>query len=92
VGGQAHSPVFKAKTKLISVRVSEEDFSIFRQICDSHGFVTFSDLVRTAIQELISNRSGPNPSPIHSAMLELSTRMDKLCRDFDELKRATPET
>jgi hypothetical protein len=78
--------LLKPKTRLISFRVSEEEFCSFKDICGCEGFMSFSDLVRTAIQELIANRSGRGPTAIRTAVNELSTRIDKLGQDLKDMK------
>ena len=77
--------MYKPKSKMITFRVSEEDFRNVQEICAGEGFVSFSDLVRTAVQELVLNRSGRGPTAIHSAVEKLSTRLDALDRDVKEL-------
>jgi Arc/MetJ-type ribon-helix-helix transcriptional regulator len=77
--------VLKPKTRLISFRITDEELCYYRQICACDGFVSFSDLVRTAIQELIANRAGRGPGAIQSAVNELSTRIDRLDQDVKEL-------
>jgi Arc/MetJ-type ribon-helix-helix transcriptional regulator len=77
--------MLKPRTRLISVRINDEELSNYRAICACEGFVSFSDLVRTAIHELIANRSGRGPGAIRSAVNELSTRIEKLDQDVKEL-------
>jgi hypothetical protein len=74
----------KARTKLISFRVSEEEFWNFKQICSDSEFVSFSDLARTAIQELIENRSGHGTAAIRNALEELTEHIDELARSVSK--------
>jgi hypothetical protein len=82
--------VLKTKTRLISVRITEDELCVYREICACEGFGSFSDLVRTAIQELIANRSGRGPGALHSAVNELRTRIDQLDHDLKDF--FTPST
>ena len=77
--------MLRPKTRLISVRITEEELSVYREICAFEGFGSFSDLVRTAIQELAANRNGRGPKAIQTAVNELSTRINELDQDLKEL-------
>jgi hypothetical protein len=70
---------------MISFRVSEEEFLTLRQICAGEGFVSFSDLIRTAVQELVSNRASRGPTAIHDAVQKLSMRIDALDQHLREI-------
>ena len=79
------SGLFKSKTKLISVRVSAEELSAFRQACVSEGFASLSDLTRTAVQEFIAGRSAGGQPSFEREMNRLSELIEKLDRDLREL-------
>jgi Arc/MetJ-type ribon-helix-helix transcriptional regulator len=68
--------VFNQKTRMISFRVSEEDFRLLREVCLGEGFGSCSDLVRTAVQELISNRSQRGATAVADAVQSLITRVE----------------
>jgi hypothetical protein len=70
---------------MISFRVSEEEFRTLREVCLGEGFGSFSDLVRTAVEELVSNRSQRGPTAITGAVQELVARVDALDRDLKQL-------
>jgi len=77
--------LFKNKTRMISFRVSEDEFRTLREVCLGEGFGSFSDLVRTAVEELISNRSQRGPEAVAGAVQNLITRVDDLDRNLKEL-------
>jgi len=70
---------------MISFRVSEKEFQTLTEMCLSQGFQSYSDLVRTAVQELLSNRAGLGPAAVQSAVEILTRRIDSLDRDLKEL-------
>jgi Arc/MetJ-type ribon-helix-helix transcriptional regulator len=70
---------------MISFRVSEEEFRTLAEVCLSQGFQSYSDLVRTAVQELLSNRAGRGPALVQSAMESLTRRIELLDHDLKEL-------
>ena len=77
--------LFKNKTRMISFRVSEDEFRTLREVCLGEGFGSFSDLVRTAVEELISNRAQRGPAAVAGAVQNLITRVDDLDRNLKEL-------
>jgi hypothetical protein len=70
---------------MISFRVSEEEFRTLKEICLGEGFGSFSDLVRTAIQELVANRAQRGPTAVAGAVQTLITRVDALDQNLKEL-------
>ena len=70
---------------MISFRVSEDEFRTLREVCLGEGFGSFSDLVRTAVEELISNRAQRGPAAVAGAVQNLITRVDDLDRNLKEL-------
>jgi hypothetical protein len=77
--------LFNHKTRMISFRVSEEEFRTLKEICLSEGFGSFSDLVRTAVQELVANRAQRGPTAVAGAVQTLITRVDALDQNLKEL-------
>jgi hypothetical protein len=70
---------------MITFRVSEEEFRTLREVCLGEGFGSFSDLVRTAVEELISNRSHRGPAAVTGAVQDLVARVDAIDRNLKEL-------
>lgn len=82
---KAENDVFHQKTRMISFRVSEEDFRLLRELCLGEGFGSCSDLLRTAVQELISNRSQRGPTAVAGAVQSLITRLESLDQSLKDL-------
>jgi hypothetical protein len=70
---------------MVSFRVSEEEFRTLTEMCLSQGFQGYSDLVRTAVHELQSNRAGLGPAAVQSAVESLTRRIDSLDHHLKEL-------
>jgi len=70
---------------MVCFRVSEEEFRTLTDVCQSLGFLSYSDLVRTAVQELLSNRAGGGGATVKSAVDNLAKRIDSLDRDLKDL-------
>jgi hypothetical protein len=56
-------PIFKPRSRSISVRLSEEEFATLQRLCVSTGARSVSDLARKAMQEILE-RTRPDGAPI----------------------------
>jgi len=81
----------KTRTRIVTFRLSQEEFRDFRNICLDEGFGNFSELLRAAVQELIANRQVCSPEALHAAMERLNTRMEELGRDVKQLRTSSTE-
>lgn len=81
----------KSKTRMVSFRLSEQEFHSFRSVCNSEGLGTFSELIRVAIQELIANRHGNGIEALRTAMERLSACLEEVSRDVKQLKTSPRE-
>jgi hypothetical protein len=77
--------MFKSKTKMISFRLSQEEFLEFRRICLQEGFASFSDLVRVAVQQLLAVRVQQREMSLQASMQQIQSRMDELDRNVKRL-------
>ena len=78
--------MFKRKTRIVTFRLSEEEFHSFRNICISEGFGSFSELIRVAVQELIASRHGCSAEALRAARERLNARIEEVGRDVKQLK------
>ena len=70
---------------MVSFRVSDDEFRALTDVCLSQGFGSYSDLVRTAVQQLLSNRVGLGLSAVQGAVENLSKRIDLLESDLQDV-------
>jgi len=71
--------VFKRKSRMISLRLSEEEYQYLRTIAESKGARSVSDYARDTLFH--TNQVGTQHPP------ELQARMDKLASMLDSLNR-----
>ena len=76
----------KGKTRIVSIRLSDEEFYSFRNVCISEGFGSLSELMRAGAQELIANRRGTSAEALRAALEKLNARMEEVSRDVKQLK------
>src|ERR1700683_4959780 len=74
----ARVPVFKSKTRMVSFRLSEEEFRSFKNVRTSGNYGSFSELIRAAVQELIANRRGYGGEALRAAMERLNARIEEV--------------
>ena len=77
--------LLQQKSRMISFRLSEEEFRTLKEVSAGQGFGSLSDLVRTAVQEMISSRPGPGLPATHNTVQSLIARIGTLERDLKEL-------
>lgn len=71
------------KSKMISFRLSPEEYQRLRETCELQGVRSLSDLARTAMQELIA--SGWQPAPLSDEVRDLRNRVRTLSLQMDRL-------
>jgi len=52
--------VLKRRSRMISFRVSEDEYSDLKNLCVNHGARSVSDMARDAVHRLITTHAGPN--------------------------------
>lgn len=75
--------VLKPRSRMISVRLSEDEYSALQQLCASTGARSVSDLTRDAMRSLLENQvRGSAPS---SLIDEFRARLSDLDQKVEEL-------
>ena len=75
--------VFKPKSRMISVRLSEEEYSALRQLCDTTGARSVSDLTRDAMRALLDSPTGGKGFGKH--LEDFQARINQLDRKVEAL-------
>ncbi len=75
--------VFKPKSRMISVRLSEEEYSALRQLCSVMGARSVSDMTRDAMRALLNPTSRDGGSGAH--LEEFRSRINQLDRKVEAL-------
>jgi hypothetical protein len=76
----------KTKTKMISVRVSEDDYQLLKDKYESHGTRSVSALAREALHAVIG-RSGPKLGDLETEVVILHGKVTALQREVSRLAR-----
>ena len=73
------------RSKMVSFRLSADEYAKFRTICEARGIRSLSDLARTAMQRLASSQESPDPlwdevGVLRSQITFLATELDRLSK------------
>jgi hypothetical protein len=70
-------PEYDLKTKMISLRLSEEEFELLKARYHTYGARNVSDLARQALQHIMTGSPGPKPD-FAAEVAELYQRVHEL--------------
>jgi Arc/MetJ-type ribon-helix-helix transcriptional regulator len=84
-------PVLNPRSRMISVRLSEEEYSALRRLCSASGARSVSDLTRDAMRALLNGTSRSEVLGIHvdefrTQMRSLDRKIEQLAADITSLK------
>lgn len=83
--------VLKPRSRIISIRISEEEFSDLRRICAATGARSLSDLARAAMHGLLE-RSGREigrdaaRDEVYAQMKDLEQKVERLSAEIASVK------
>ena len=74
---------------MISVRLTTEEYSSFRELCFAHGIRTLSEMARTAMQMMHQQSSSQRPpDPVEARIAQLEGRLESLSLEVQRLGRS----
>jgi hypothetical protein len=78
------------KSKMVSFRVSPDEYRRFREACTTHGARSVSDLARTAMSHLMDRHHSPQPDShsLDDQVHVLRQRIETLASELDGLAQA----
>jgi len=79
--------VLKPRTRMISVRLSEEEYSALRRLCSMTGARSVSDLTRDSMRVLLNganreDNSGMNMDEFRSEIRNLNKKLEQLAAEI----------
>lgn len=81
--------VFKPRSRIISVRLSEEEYSALRKRCDVTNARSISDLTRDAMKALLAGNS--RDKNLAGLIEEFSTQIKKIDQRMERIERLAAE-
>lgn len=80
----------KTKNRIVTVRVSEDEFESLRTATSSLGYRSVSDLARAAMHRIIGNNLPPE-DVLATRFETFDARLDRLGREVERLSAALVE-
>ena len=83
--------VFKPRSRMISVRLSEEEYSALKRVCLATGVRSVSDLARDAMETVLRGLDPgtshvPQADDLRAQIQNIGQRIDQLAAEFSALK------
>ena len=79
--------VLKRRSRMISFRVSEDEYVGLKNLCVNHGARSVSDMARDAVHRLMTNHSWPT-NQLESVVQILQVRIEALDTEVKRLSIA----
>jgi hypothetical protein len=73
------------RSKMVSFRLSWEEYQAYREACTTVGVRSLSELARAAMQHLINSR--PNGTSLNDQVRELRHQVLQLSRDVEHIAK-----
>ena len=81
-----------SKNRMITFRVSEEEYERFRDVCLTHGLRSVSELARSAINMLVQQPDRMPQQALECRVAELEGRLRMLSLEFKRLNQTAHVT
>jgi len=78
-------PRIYRRTKVISIRLSNEEYEQFQNLCVARGTDTISELTRTALKLLVVNEKSNGKAAMESRVEGMDARVCQLDREVARL-------
>jgi hypothetical protein len=78
------------RTRVVYVRVSDEEFRTFRDLCQRHGAKNMSDLVRHAMKTMDNARENNFEAEVTGRLTKLESSLELLTRTMERITAGGP--
>ena len=75
------------KSRMISFRLTAEEYDKFCQLCFEHGLPSISELARIAITRMLQQSAHASYEALESRVAELEDRLHHLSMEIDRLNQ-----
>ena len=77
--------VLKRKSRMISLRLSDEEYESLRSLYRLHGSRSVSEFARNAMQKVIGESAAPGGNTLESRIVDLDSKMNSLDHEVARL-------
>lgn len=83
------------RSKMVSFRLSLEEYARFQTICEARGIRSLSDLARTAMQSMTASQDGPDPllqevGALRNQLTLLARELDRVSKELESRRPKRP--
>lgn len=78
----------KSKSRMITFRLTLDEYERAREVCYTRGLSSVSDMARTAINLLIQQPERVEPQALETRVSDLESRLHILLLDFKRLTQS----
>src|SRR5213592_2189498 len=78
-------PVLKRRSRIVSFRLSQEEYDALKDTCVAQGARSISDFARSAACRLARNGNGSPDEALQAAVMTLQGRVEELDRELKRL-------
>jgi hypothetical protein len=75
------------KSRMVSFRLTAEEYERVRELCSSHGLPSVSEMARTAIHSMLRQPAAVPEQSMEGRIAELETRVRLLASDMRKIQR-----
>ena len=84
-------PNLQNRTRVVYVRVSDDEFRSFRELCQRHGAKNMSDLVRSAMKTMDRLRETTFETEVTRRLTKLECSLELLARTMEKISASRQE-
>jgi len=84
--------VFKRRTRIVSFRLSEEEYEVLKKTCLAHGAHSVSDYARSSTCRVIDTNHGSHSPRVEAEIENLSGKVNELQRELERLSQLVERT
>ncbi len=77
----------ESRSRMISFRLTAEEYDRFRELCFTHGIRSVSEMARTAINMMLSQPSRAPQEALETRVSELESRLHLLSLEIKKLNQ-----
>jgi hypothetical protein len=76
----------ESRSRVISIRLTVDEYTCFRELCFAHGIRTLSEMARAAMQKMLLQSSSPSPQgSMETRLAQLEGRLHLLSLEVKRL-------
>ena len=76
------------RSKVVSIRLSAEEYNQLRSLCITKGVDSFSELARAAMKKMLAQHESGSPDTVDARVSQMDIRVSALDHELAQIGRA----